>query len=439
MSLSHRAQDAAIPSGGTLIWEVLQDLWHPQRNPNGFVSLGVAENSLMHDVLSKHIHKNLSLTNEAFTYGDGPRGSKRLKLAMANFLTKHLKPVVPIKPEHIVATNGCTTAIEHLSWMLANPGECFLLGQPHYGAFIPDISFRTGVEVVQVPFHNVDPLGPDAVGKYEAAILQAQKSGKRISGLMLCHPHNPLGRCYSRNVLIGLMRLCEKYQIHLVSDEIYALSLWPNKVDENPPSVAFESLLSIDPAGIIDPSRLHVIWGMSKDFGANGLRVGAIISQHNPTLHAALIPAALYTSVSSMAENATANILEDTAWVEEYLSENRRRLAKQFEMAVKWAKNNDIDYTPGVNAAFFLWVNLGKAYRQRNPSEAVEDIDDHVMQALIRQKIFLASGVQFGSEQPGWFRIVFSNQADVLQEGLRRIVKALNGDKQASSDFKARM
>ena len=432
MSLSERGHAASKPSAGTLIWEVVQDLWDQRTNPSGYVSLGVAENSLMHDVLSKHIHDNLALTNHAFTYGDGPTGSKRLKAALAKFLTKHLKPVTQIEPGHITVTNGCSSAIEHVSWAFANPGDAFLLGQPYYGTFIPDLSQRTGVNVVSVPFHNVDPVSLDAVQKYEDTILQTHQKGQRVAGLMLCHPHNPLGRCYPRNVIIGLMRLCEKYQIHLVSDEVYALSVWTNKIDKHPPSTPFESCLSIDPSGIIDPSRLHVIWGMSKDFGANGIRLGALISQHNAALHPALIPVALYSSASSISEHVAANVLEDESWVEAYVSENRRKLAQHYEIAVDWAREHGIDYKPGVNAAFFLWVNLGKAYRERHPGENVNDIDERVMQALLRQKVFLASGVQFGSEQPGWFRIVFSNPEDLLKEGLKRVVLALEGDRSSS-------
>lgn len=382
----------------------------------------------MHDVLSKHIHENLALSNHAFTYGDGPSGSKRLKNSMAKFLTKHLKPYTPIESKHIAVTNGCTSAIEHVSWAFANPGDGFLLGQPHYGAFIRDLSERTGVDVICVPFHDVDPFSIHAVQKYEDAILQAQKKSQRVAGLMLCHPHNPLGRCYPRDVIIGLMRLCEKYQIHMVSDEIYALSVWPNKVDKDPPIVPFESCLSIDPTNIIDPSRLHVLWGMSKDFGANGIRLGALISQHNPALHAALVPVVLYSSSSSLSDHAAANIFDDDAWVENYISENQRKLSQHYELAVGWTKSNSVDYMPGVNAAFFLWVNLGKAYQDRHPEEVIENLDEHVMQALLKQKIFLASGVQFGSEQPGWFRIVFSNPENILTEGLKRIVLALEGE-----------
>ncbi|KAK3690656.1 hypothetical protein LTR37_019058 [Vermiconidia calcicola] len=433
MALSERGQAAARPSGFMLMWEVLKDLWDPDTNPSGYVSLGLAENALMHDTLSDHIHKNLALPKHAFTYGDGATGSKRLKAAMARFLTKQLDPVSPIEPSHITVTNGCSSAIEHLSWAFANPGDGILLGQPYYGTFILDISQRPCVSILPVPFHDVDPLGLGAVQKYENVIIEIQAKGQRVAALMLCHPHNPLGRCYSREVIVGLMRLCETYQIHFISDEIYALSVFTNTIDTSPCCVPFESALSIDTTGVIVSSRVHVIWGMSKDFAANGIRLGAVVSQHNVDLHAALVPVALYSSSSSLSDHATANILEDEAWVDGYISENRRRLSRHYEIAANWAIQNKIEYMPGVNAAFFLWINLGKSYRERNPQKKVANIDEHVMQELLTQRVFLASGVQFGSEQPGWFRIVFSNSEALLREGLRRVVLALDKYQQSDS------
>ncbi|KAH8746600.1 pyridoxal phosphate-dependent transferase [Diaporthe sp. PMI_573] len=425
MSLSTRAQDAELAARGLTMWEVIPNLWDPKTNPDGIVSLGVAENSLLHGTLSKHIHKNLALQNPAFTYGDGTTGTKRIKSATSRFLTKNLKPVTPIDPAHISITNGCSAAIEHLSWALANPSDGFLLGQPYYGTFLPDLTCRFGAKVLPVPFHEVDPLGEDAVEKYEKVLLESRAKGQNVSGLIISHPHNPLGRCYSRSVLIRLMELCQKYEIHFISDEIYALSVFKNTVDTEPPQIPYESALSIDPTDHIDPSRVHVLWGMSKDFGANGIRVGTIISQSNPILHAALTAVGLYSSVSSISDHVTANVLEDDAWVESYVSENQSRLSQQYTRVTEWAKRNDIDYAPGVNAAFFLWVDLGKNYKARHEVPEDADVNQLITKALLSHKVFIASGKDFGSEKPGCFRIVFSQPDEYLDEGLRRILLAL--------------
>lgn len=58
------------------------------------------------------------------------------------------------------------------------------------------------------------------------------------------------------------MRFCEKYRIHLISDEIYGLSCWDNA--EIPDASPFHSVLAIDKTGLIDPALVHALWGMSK-------------------------------------------------------------------------------------------------------------------------------------------------------------------------------
>lgn len=331
MTLSTRCQEAAQLSETLILWKIVRNIWDPDTNPSGFLNLGIAENSLMHDTLSRHIHQNIDLPKTAFTYGDGTVGSKRLREAIARFLTKHFKPARPLESSHISVTNGCNSSIEHLSWACANPGEAFLLGQPHWGTFVPDLTLRFGAQLLPVTFHDIDPLGDGCVQKYKDVILKARSRGQKVAGLVICNPHNPLGRCYSREILIRLMHLCEECQLHLISDEIYALSVWSNDIDDNDPApIPFTSILSIDPEGIIDPARVHVVWGISKDFGASGLHVGSFISQSNEILHKAMTPVGLYTCVSAASDHIAANILEDTPWTDAYIIENQKRLAKQY-------------------------------------------------------------------------------------------------------------
>ena len=420
MTLSLRAQEAAKPGDMATFIEVLGNPWSEQ-TPSGYVNLGVAENTLAHDDLIKHIPENLVLKSEHFTYGNGTNGSIILRETLAKFLTKHLAPLEPLDKSHITVTNGCSSAIEHLSWAFANPGEAFLLGQPYYGTFTGDITFRVGAKVVPVPFHGMDPFSLGAVDKYEEALIAAMQQGVKTAGLILCSPHNPLGRCYSPEVLTKFMLLCQKYRIQLISDEIYALSTWENTIDKDVEQTPFRSCLSIPVPPGFEPSRLTVLWGMSKDFGANGIRIGAVISQHNEMLHKALIPASPYSSASSLSEHATINILSDEIWVEEYVAKNKQNLKKHHEIAVEWAKSNNIPYKPGVNAAFFLWVDLGAVYKAKDD----QDITEAINQKLLAKRVFLASGTSFGSEYPGWFRIVFTNRLELLNEGLKRVLEAV--------------
>lgn len=427
--VSQRAQCASEATSKNLMWDIMNDLWCPSANPAGYVNVGVAENALMHDKLLQFLNKKLELPAKYLTYNDGGGGSSRLRRAMCQFLNHHLNPFNPLEPSHLIVTNGVSPAIEHVSWAFADPGEGILLGRPYYGTFIPDISLRPGTKVVEVSFDDVDPFSIEAVGKYEKALLDFQRNtGKCVRGLILCHPHNPLGRCYPRETIIELMKLCQKYHVHFISDEIYALSVFANTVDQNgPPPVKFESALSIDVTGIIDPKLVHVLWGMSKDFGANGIRVGALISQANQDLHLALKSITLYSYSSGISDHLTSLLLEDFEFTDSYIRENQEKLCDSYAYTVGLLKIHGIQHALGCNATFFLWVNLGKRYRELHPDiPNSEKVGKKIMQQLLQRRVFLASGELFGAEGDGWFRIVFTQPRDYLKEALRRIWMAIN-------------
>jgi hypothetical protein len=71
-----------------------------------------------------------------------------------------------------------------------------------------------------------------------------------------------LGRCYPKDVLKEYMKFCSRNRLHLVSDEIYALSVWENP--RLPDASSFTSVLSIDVKDVMDPNMMHVVWGLSK-------------------------------------------------------------------------------------------------------------------------------------------------------------------------------
>lgn len=417
--ISTRAQRALPSEGARSIWEWSRDAWNPATNPDGLVCLGLAENALMHQRLLLRLLRNLQLPSSALTYGDGTSGTGRLKSVIARLLNRRFNPVIPVTPDQILVTNGCSAAIEHLTWATADAGEGLLLGRPYFRAFIKFAELRVCGEVIEVAFGDVDPFSVEAVQKYEEALLLARQNGTNVRALILCNPHNPLGQCYSKNTIIKFMQLCQKYQMHLISDEIYALSIWGD-------GVPFRSCLSIDTTNIIDPSLVHVTWGLSKDFGANGIRIGAIISQSNPNLLRAVDVPSIHSMSSSLAEYAMADILEDDEWVDSYISENHSLILKHYNIVQHWAEANDIIIRERVNAAFFVWINLGQAYRNRHPEyKADQHIEKKLMDQLLKQKVLLIAGSDCGSEEGGWFRMVFTVQQYTLEEGLSRVLISL--------------
>jgi 1-aminocyclopropane-1-carboxylate synthase len=144
-----------------------------------------------------------------------------------------------------------------------------------------------------VNFGTVDQFSPDAIVVYEKAIVAAaqksnstvtepsdgtERTGAKIRFLLICNPHNPtgqsshifsvqpfmlitwIGQCYPKETLSELVDLCARHNIHLVSDEIYALSVFR----ELPRGPNFTSVLSIESNHQNASQLVHVLYGMSK-------------------------------------------------------------------------------------------------------------------------------------------------------------------------------
>ena len=95
-------------------------------------------------------------------------------------------------------------------------------------------------------------------------------SSHPIKALILASLHNTLWRCYPKCVLEECLRFCQRRNIHLISEEVFALSTFNRSQVELPETHHF----TLDPTELdCDPARVHVLWSMSKDFASAGLKL----------------------------------------------------------------------------------------------------------------------------------------------------------------------
>ncbi|EYE98293.1 putative aspartate aminotransferase [Aspergillus ruber CBS 135680] len=397
-------------------FHVLKDQWNPESNPQGIVNIGLAENTLMQEEMKAFINSHLSVESHALTYGDGFSGSIKLKKALCHFLNHHFRPHTTLVPSHMVVTAGASNAIECCAWSLCDPDDYVLIGRPYWTTFRTMLGNRASVNVLEIQFEGLDPFSLEAVECFKEAYKRATEEGKIVKAILLCSPNNPLGRCYPQEVLCSYMRLCNDLDIHLVSDELYALSVWENLELENP--IPFKSALCFEAKNLMNPEKLHVIWGMSKDFGATGLRIGCLISQSNKQFLDACESISLFSFPSSLADNTVAELLADDSFTEHFISLNRARLSDNYRHITGLLKERGIPYSQS-NAALFVWVHLGAVTRNRAAT------DGDILECLHREKVYVTSGLTYASEEPGWFRIVIAHPKHVLEEGFKRIVRAI--------------
>lgn len=191
------------------------------------------------------------------------------------------------------------------------------------GGFINDISGRAGCRLIGVDVGTQDPSSTQTLKAFDATMETLLNSDPPIRprAVILCNPNNPLGFNYPRETLLAYCEFAQKWDLHLLSDEIYALSQFENAEKEREGTKrSFVSMLNVDieKETRCEPSRVHVLYGMSKDFCANGLRlgkeslhsrsicltlsfVGVMVTQHNPELRKTLLGISLLMKVSSPA------------------------------------------------------------------------------------------------------------------------------------------
>ncbi|BGP41492.1 hypothetical protein JCM10449v2_005480 [Rhodotorula kratochvilovae] len=415
--LSERGQRALVRP--PLLCCSLFECQYSTVNTSGVINLGVAENSLCTEWLAEFFERNFSLDYTDFTYGTALTGSHRLFSALRHLFSTYFAAHRPVEPSHLLCGSGCSAILDALAAVLADPGDGILLALPAYPGFAASFGCRAGVEVVGVRVPAGEEASPKAVDAFELALEDAKARGQRIRAVVLCNPHNPLGFCYPRETLVAFLAFAEKHNLHVISDEIYALSTYSST--NLPSPTPFTSLLSLDPlaeAGCA-PSRVHIVYGASKDFGCNGLRLGVLVSQANPDVHTAVESSALLMKVSSAADALFSSLLLSPS-LPAFLSLNQARLAAAYARATAFLAAQGVPYRPA-SAGHFVWVDL-RAWLPRGKGDA--EGEAVLAQALWSAGVNLGRGTAYGGE-PGWFRLTFTVREDYFAEGLERLGRAL--------------
>ncbi|KAM0786457.1 hypothetical protein ACM66B_001919 [Microbotryomycetes sp. NB124-2] len=398
------------------------------QNRSGVISLGIAENSRLFEQLVEYYRRTFALDYTDLTYGTALTGSVRLFSALSHLFSQYFNPHVPVSRNHIVAGSGCSSIIDSVVSCTADAGDGILVAKPYYNGFVASFECRNGVQAVGVSLEQGQEADSGAIAAFERALQESNARGVKIRAVMLCNPHNPLGFCYTRETLLEYCKFVEKHDLHLISDEIYALSTFDTP--EYPDAVPFTSVLALDvkrEAGC-DPSRVHCIYGASKDWGCNGLRVGCLVSQYNPELVTAMESSALLLKISSVSDALWSTLLLDKKYLPEYVDMNRRVLAESHADAVSWLKGHDIPFRPS-NAGHFIWCDLTKFLPETNsegePLPEGMAREEELFNRFAANRVIVARGAAYGCETAGFFRLTFTIRQDFFQIGLGRVEKAL--------------
>lgn len=316
-------------------------------------------------------------------------------------------------PRRVYAVPDVMTGIAEVLQEVTPHGSGVVINPPVY----PPFFFRlrlAGREVVQAPLARDDDgryqLDPDA--------LDAALARDDVAAYLLCSPHNPTGRVWSRGDLNTVADICARRGAVLIVDEIHApLAL---------PGARHVPFLSVDmDAGLA--RRTVTFTSASKGWNIPGLKCGLAVVATDEAAAAlerrweALLPSHLGVLATEAA------FADCVSWLDAVcgqLDENRMLLAKLLAQHLP-----TVGYLPP-EASFLAWLDcrpLTAAAAAGTPGTAgaaaadAADGADPAAGFLDRARVAVTSGTDFGGQGRGFVRLNMGTSPDLLQEIVRRM------------------
>ncbi|MFM2017601.1 MAG: hypothetical protein RL007_1257, partial [Bacteroidota bacterium] len=207
--------------------------------------------------------KNSDIKVIEYTHSAGNESYRR-KLA-----AYYQKFNMPVNTEDVMITTGGSEAIEIAMMTCFNPGDEIIIPEPFYANYN---GFSCAADLVVKPIRSYIETGfaLPPISEFEKLITPKTK------GIMICNPGNPTGYLYTREELEALKELVKKYDLFLLSDEVYREFCYDNKQ-----YVSVMHLEGID-------NNIVLLDSISKRYSACGARIGALISKNKEVMAGAM-------------------------------------------------------------------------------------------------------------------------------------------------------
>lgn len=307
-----------------------------------------------------------------------------------------------INREDIIYTSGVVPAVSAVIKALTLPGDQVIVQGPVYNCFFSSIR-NNGCEMVSNSLiYNKEEL------RYEIDLddLERKLKHERARLMLLCNPHNPGGRVWTRHELTRVAELCRKYDVRVVSDEIHCeLTLNDNEY------VPFGSLPDELSRGSI------TCCSPSKAFNTAGLQIANIVCRdaevRNRIDRAININEVCDVNPFGVIALQAAYSDEGYEWLmqlRKYISANYDLLLERFARELPKCKVMRMEGT------YLAWIDCSELHIS---SDEIEEMLMH------ENKVWVNAGSMYGAEGAAFIRINMACTSELLNEGITRIVNGL--------------
>lgn len=304
-----------------------------------------------------------------------------------------------IKKEWIVFTSGVVPAINFIIQTFTKEQDSVLIQTPVYHPFRLSTE-NNNRKVIENPLMNNNGHYEINFEDFEQKIIK-----HNVKLFILCNPHNPVGRVWSKDEIEKMAKICLKHNVLTISDEIHSdLIFKENK---------FHSFLTLDHKYM---ENAIVCTAPSKTFNLAGLQTSIIIIPNKvirEKYQHTLANVRLENPNTFGIEAIKAGYNKSEQWLEElmgYLDNNRKFIKEYLDKNIPLAKYKLPEGT------YLAWIDLNEVLPK---DEKIEDFFEN------KAKVAIDYGYWFGEQGKGFIRLNFACPQQILKEALDRIKNAL--------------
>lgn len=304
-----------------------------------------------------------------------------------------------VEKDWILFTTGVVPALSAVIKALTHPGDKVLVQTPVYNCFFSSIR-NDECEMVANPL-----IYRNGAYSIDFDDLEKKAADPRVKLLLLCNPHNPAGRVWTRHELTRIGEICLRNDVFVVADEIHCELVYPGH--------------QYIPFASISEDFLHssvTCTSPSKAFNLAGLQVANIFAA-NPAVRKKIDKALNVNEVCEINPFAVEALIaaynEGEEWLEElkqYLLGNYNYLKRFFE--------EQLPQFPvlALEGTYLVWVDC---------SVLKQSSEEIVKMLLEKEMLWVNEGSMYGEAGEGFIRINIACPRQLLIEGLNRIARAL--------------
>lgn len=299
-----------------------------------------------------------------------------------------------IRREWMIYTSGVVPAISAIIKALTVPGDKVLVQTPVYNCFFSSIR-NNGCEVASSPL-----VYEDRTYRMDLEDLERKASDEKTKVMLLCNPHNPAGRVWTREELTAVGEICIRHGVTVVSDEIHC-------------ELVYSGHRHIPFASISDDFLRHSVTCVSpsKAFNIAGLQIANIIAP-DETMRRRIDKAININEVCDVNPFGVIATMAAYNEGEEWLGQLLDYLWQNYLFLVEFCRTQLPDFPVArLEGTYLAWMDC----------RALGIGSEELEQLLVGEaKLWLNAGTMYGAEGEGFMRWNLACPRSVLEQALAR-------------------